>query len=536
MGAVRPLNPHRRLGTWLLVAGLLGGGAAPGPAQGAAGVAAEPGEALGARIRAFLQAPRFAAARWGILVLDLDTGRVLFDQDAGKYFLPASNTKLFTAAMALQELGPDLRIRTSLYASARPGGDGALAGDLVLYGRGDPSLMAPWRGGPSRPDPMELLAEQLQAQGVRSIRGDLVGDDSCFTAPPYGPGADWADLRFPYGAEPTALAVHHNWVDLWVYPGPAPGAPCFLFAQPGHGLVALRNDTRTAAPGAGQGVRADRAPGEAAVRVTGSLAAGAGPVRLAVTIRDSALFAARLLERALARHGIRLEGRVRLPPRPGPGGPPAPGPDGGIGAPGEPSPGHDPEGHAQGFGQPVRPAGPAPGRSPGRAAVAGRHVPGGGWRCLAAWMARAGLQPGDAVLEEGAGLSARNLVQPRAIVQLLAYMDHQPAGAAFRAALPLAGVDGTLRERLGGTAAAGILNAKTGTLRNTHTLSGYSAPAGGWPSPSCSTTTARTRPRARRRPGPTWTPWRRWWPRPPARPGNPEDFQGNSLSGADLPR
>jgi D-alanyl-D-alanine carboxypeptidase/D-alanyl-D-alanine-endopeptidase (penicillin-binding protein 4) len=473
MGAVRPLNPHRRLGTWLLVAALLGGGAAPGPAQGAAGVAAEPGKALGARIRAFLQAPRFAAARWGIQVLDLDTGRVLFDQDAGKYFLPASDTKLFTAAMALQELGPDLRIRTSLYASARPGGDGALAGDLVLYGRGDPSLMAPWRGGPYRPDPMERLAEQLQAQGVRSIRGDLVGDDSCFTAPPYGPGADWADLRFPYGAEPTALAVHHNWVDLWVYPGPAPGTPCFLFAQPGHGLVALRNDTRTAAPGAGQGVRADRAPGEAAVRVTGSLAAGAGPVRLAVTIRDSALFAARLLERALARHGIRLEGRVRSR-------------------------------HAQDRGTPLRPdqmvelghlespplgtilkdmlkdsdnlsaqlvllqAGARAG-----AAVAGDTAR-RGLAVLDAWMARAGLRPGDAVLEEGAGLSRRNLVQPRAIVQLLAYMDRQPAGAAFRAALPLAGVDGTLRERLGGTAAAGILNAKTGTLRDTYALSGYS--------------------------------------------------------------
>ncbi len=472
MGAIRPLDPHCLLGTWLLVAGLLGGCAVPGPAQGAAGVAAEPGEALGARIRAFIQAPRFAAARWGIQVLDLDTGRVLFDQAAGKYFLPASNTKLFTAAMALQELGADLRIRTSLYAPARPGADGALAGDLVLYGRGDPCLMAPWRGGPYRPDPMESLAEQLQAQGVRTIRGDLVGDDSYFTAPPYGPGADWADLRFPYGAEPTALAVHHNWVDLWVYPGPAPGAPCFLFAQPGHGLVALRNDTRTAAPGAGQGVRADRAPGEAAIRVTGNLASGTGPVRLAVTIRDSALFAARLLERALARHGIRLEGRARSR-------------------------------HAQDREDPLDPdrmvelghlESPALGtilkdmlkdsdnlsaqlvllQAGAQAGAAGTgDTARRGLAVLDAWMARAGLRPGDAVLEEGAGLSRRNLVQPQAIVQLLAYMDRQPAGAAFRAALPLAGVDGTLRERLGGTAAAGTLSAKTGTMRNTYALSGY---------------------------------------------------------------
>jgi len=261
----------------LLLALLLAPGPLPGRAVPTPAPLADPVASLGERIRSLIEAPRFAAATWGIKVVSLDSGRVLFEHNAGKYFVPASNTKLFTAAMALQELGPQLRIRTSLYASAKPGADGALPGDLILYGRGDPTLMRPWNGGPYRPDPLETLAQQLQDQGVRTVQGDLVGDDSYFSGPPFGPGWEWEDLRFAYGAEPTALTLHHNVVDVWVYPAPSPGRPCFLFAQPGQGLASFSNATLTCAPGAEQPVRADRAPYETAVRVTGSLAPGADP-------------------------------------------------------------------------------------------------------------------------------------------------------------------------------------------------------------------------------------------------------------------
>ena len=94
-------------------------------------------------------------------------------------------------------------------------------------------------------------------------------------------------------------------------------------------------------------------------------------------------------------------------------------------------------------------------------------------------MARTGLAPGDAVLEDASGLSRKNLLTPDAIVQLLTYMDRQPEGAAFRALLPIAGVDGTLRHRMEGTAAAGNVRAKTGTMKFTTALSGYVTTAGG---------------------------------------------------------
>ena len=541
---------------------------APPPPAAAPVPATAQAAALAERIRRVLDAPRFQAASWGVEVLSLDSGRVLFARNPRQAFLPASNAKLFTVAMALQELGPERRLRTSLYAAARPGPDGVLAGDLVLYGRGDPTLMRPWTGGPARPDPMEDLVRQLQAQGVRSIQGDLVGDDSYFDAPPYAPGWAWEDLRFAYGAEPTALTIHHNLVDLWVYPAPVAGRPCFLFAQPGHGLFSFRNETSTRPAGAAQGVRADRAPGESTIRVTGSLAPGAAPARLTVTIRDGALLAANLLERALTRHGIPVRGRVRSvhagdppegPEAPGTpkavAGPKAQGAQGDPAATGDRSASSDPTVNANQAASnnptahgdqtttddrpvssdPAANANPAahgdqpatdnradmdaaasapagPGRvelghldsPPLRSLVrdlmkdslnpyaqllllqAGSlrpDLPGDsvqrGLAVLAEWMAKAGLDPGSVQLEDGAGGSRRNLVQPDAIVRLLAHMDHQPEAAAFRDSLPVAGVDGTLRLRMGGTAAQGNLRAKTGTLRGTHALSGYVTSAGG---------------------------------------------------------
>jgi D-alanyl-D-alanine carboxypeptidase/D-alanyl-D-alanine-endopeptidase (penicillin-binding protein 4) len=453
------------LGLLLAVTGAAGRTAPALPAAPAQ--AAE--TALGDRIRTFLQAPRFAGAAWGIQVADLDTGRVVFEHNAGKYFIPASTTKLFTAALALERLGPDRRLRTSLYAAARPGPDGVLAGDLVLYGRGDPALASPWAGGPFRTDPLEAMAARLKALGVRAVQGDVVGDDSFFTAPPYGPGWEWQDLGYAYGAEPTALTVHAGTVDLWVYPATGAGRPCFLFTQPGQGLFTFRNGTGT---GPARPVQAWRMPGEEAIRVTGSLPPGAAPVRLTLSVRDSARFAAQLLARALARNGIRASGQARA-----------------VHAGEAPAP-LDPAGLTELAwveGPPVAElvrdllkrsdnqaaqllwlqVGAAAGGDPSQD-TAQRSA-----AAMAAWLAEIGQGPEDAVLEDGAGLSRRNLVTPAALVRLLTHMDRRGTAAVFRDSLPVAGVDGTLRRRLAGTPAEGNLRAKTGTLRWTRALAGY---------------------------------------------------------------
>src|SRR5437867_1457866 len=99
-------------------------------------------KALRARFQNHVKQPRFAAATWGVKVVSLDTGKTLFAHNAGKLFSPASNSKLYTCALALDRLGPDYRIKTSLYATAKANRRGTLKSDLIVFGRGDPTLNA----------------------------------------------------------------------------------------------------------------------------------------------------------------------------------------------------------------------------------------------------------------------------------------------------------------------------------------------------------------------------------------------------------
>ena len=429
------------------------GWAAPAPAQPLAG-----------RIDGIIQAARFDAAAWGIQVVSLDSGRTLYEHNGGKLFTPASNVKLFTAALAWQHPGPDFRIRTSLYGERAPDAGGVLHGDLILFGRGDPTILAPGTGWP---DPLEALADQAWAAGLRAVDGDLLGDDSYFSMPPFGSGWECGDLGLPFGAEPTALGLHGNTVELRVYPGAAAGQPCGLLPMPGQGLVACLNRTSTGS-GAG-GIQVSRALGEDRILVTGSLAPGATPVQVTVPIHEPALLFAQLLRRALLRRGIRLGGRVRA-----------------VHYQARQTPLDTARllelGHLE--SPPVRAILRTALKDSNNlqaqlmllqagAAELGPNTEGRSLAALEAFLRTAGIPPGEVLLEEGSGLSRKDLVTPRALVDLLAYLSRQPAAGAFQELLPLAGLDGTLAARMTGTPAQGNLRAKTGTMRYTYALSGY---------------------------------------------------------------
>src|SRR5437016_352889 len=120
--------------------------------------------------------PKFAAAMWGVKVVSLDTGKTLFEHNAQKLFSPASNSKLFTVALALERLGPDYRVKTSLYAPSKPDPSGTLASDLIIFGRGDPCITARLYGGDIYRALQPLVAALTNA-GVKGIAGDLVGDE-----------------------------------------------------------------------------------------------------------------------------------------------------------------------------------------------------------------------------------------------------------------------------------------------------------------------------------------------------------------------
>lgn len=442
------------------------------------------------RLEAHVGAARFRHALWGVQIVSLDSGRVVFSHNADKLMIPASNTKLYTGALALDRLGPDFRIRTSLYTAARPSARGTLAGDLLVYGRGDPSLAARYHGG-DLDRALEPLVGAVRAAGVRRIRGDLVTDDSFFPDPPLGSGWSWDDLQFYYGAEVSALTVNDNAVDVVVEPAPVPGRLATVSLQPPTSFLVLSNLCMTGPPGSRPAVDLVRPLSRNVLIVTGQLPVGATGHTDSVTVHQPGLWFGHLLRDSLRRHGIRVDGRVRAAGeeagqrrasgRSGPlrelGAVASPPLSELLGRMLKPSQNL----HAQllllqvGAAERSR---PPEGVGPGSALPAAEPA---GLEAMDAFLRRLGAEPDTVLLEEGSGLSRRNLVTPEATVRLLQYMDRHPHAAVFRTALPVAGVDGTLRMRMRETPAEGNAQAKTGTLRYVVALSGYVTSAAGEP-------------------------------------------------------
>jgi len=199
-----------------------------------------PAQTLRARIESALEAsPAAKRAFWGIQVVKIASGETVFQLNAERLFVPASNTKLFTTALALQRLGPDYRFETTIRADAPPDASGRVIGDLRLVGGGDPLLSGravPYQKGAAAGNPLqaiEALADQVFAAGVRRIEGDIVGDDTAYVWAPYPEGWAQDDAVWDYGAPVSALAVGDNVVTLALRGSGAAGRAPALF-RPRH--------------------------------------------------------------------------------------------------------------------------------------------------------------------------------------------------------------------------------------------------------------------------------------------------------------
>ncbi|MCX8090929.1 MAG: D-alanyl-D-alanine carboxypeptidase/D-alanyl-D-alanine-endopeptidase [Verrucomicrobiae bacterium] len=480
----------RRLGlavtlTWL--AAFQSGPAQPAsPAQqtGAATL-----QELRQQLAAQLADSRFAAAVFGVKVVSLDTGKTLFEHDAAKLLSPASNCKLFTMALALDRLGGNYRIQTSLYASARPTRSGTLKGDLIIYGRGDPSFNARRHGGDIFAA-LDRLVTALTNAGVRRIQGDVIGDDSFFQGPPYGSGWSWDDMQYYYGAEISALSINDNALELSVSPGPHVGAPCRLSLKPDTRYLLLSNRTTTVAHGLKRVLHLYRPIEHNVLYVTGQMPLDDKPFTETVTVHQPAGLFAEWFREALLRRGVRVRGRARA-----------------VGwlerqtrpldtarlvelATVESPPLRELVREVQKPSQNLYTdliLAHIGERERARRATAGAADAAPSFRtseelgvdALETFLARVGIARNEARFEEGSGLSRNNLATPNAIIQLLQFMDRHAEAEAWRDALPIAGVDGTLRNRMKDTPAAGNVRAKTGTLRWANALSGYLTSAAG---------------------------------------------------------
>ena len=248
-------HPARYVGAVLLLVGL----ALPPAAAQPAALDSTARARLAAAVADTIEAAPFAGAWWGIHVTHLGTGETLYARHPDQGFVPASNTKLLTAAAALERLGPDYRYTTTVYADG-PIRDSTLHGNLIVRGTGDPTL----GGYRQRTDPTQVLrrwADSLRAHGIRRIEGDVVGTDDPFSDAPMGPSWNWDWVPSSYAAEPNGLVFNGNTIDLRVV-GRRPGTSARVrWAPLNTRFVRVQNATRTVPPDSATEGDVDRALG-----------------------------------------------------------------------------------------------------------------------------------------------------------------------------------------------------------------------------------------------------------------------------------
>jgi len=421
-----------------------------------------------------LGTPLWRNARWGLLIVDATTGDTLYSHDADKLFMPASNQKLLTGAVALQVLGPEYRWRTPVLLRGTQRGN-VFRGDLVVVGSGDPSVSDSLRGGDAL-SAFDPIVAALRARGIRRITGHVLADGDAFPGLTSGFGWEIDDQDTPSGAVVDELVFNEGLLRLVVRGGRSSKAPVTVSRTPTTRYPALRVEARTRAP-SDTGARIDVAYDSTAqtLVVTGTVAVG-DSARVSTAYRHPAdAYRAALLERLAAR-GMRVDGGLTLPLRT----PVARDPVKSRGADTlvvlESVPMRD-----------VLPRLMKPSqnqiaellfRTSGLVGTGSGHADSA--RALAArTLTQLGVAAEHVAYRDGSGLSRHDYVTPRAILQVLDAMRRAPWGSMFRLALPLAGVDGTIANRMKNTPAAGNASAKTGTLDKTRALSGYVTSADG---------------------------------------------------------
>ena len=457
---------------------------------------------LKSRIEQIVRQPALEPGFFAVKIVSLDTGAVIYEQDANKFVRPASNMKLYTVATAFDRLTPDFHFITSVYAKEKPD-DGKVKGDLVIYGRGDPSIAARFSDGDYFKGINEL-ADRIVTAGVKRVKGDLIGDESYFNGAPLGSGWEWEDLTWSYGAPVSALNINDNALDLNVKPGDRVGAPVvFTTGPPAASFVTVVNRATTSARGSRSNLRIYRGLGANTIDLSGSLPLGDAGWVGGVAIPDPALAFVTMLRDALVKRGVKIEGRVRtvtsrssnsVMPRTAAGF--------GTGSMAQfpieitslqsppfsviaahtlkPSQNQYTELILRTLGrnpQVLNSAGetkPLSGDSLGA-----RDDEDSGLEVVRGFLRQAGIGESDVALNDGSGLSRNDLISANTTVALLTFMTKHKYFEQFREALPIAGVDGTLRTRMRGTPAEGNLRAKTGSLSSVASLSGYVTTAGG---------------------------------------------------------
>jgi len=427
--------------------------------------------ALVARIKEVFGDPRFANAHWGVMIKSLKTGEVWYEQNANKMFNPASNQKIPTTAAALLGLGPTFRYVTTV-AHTGTITDGVLKGDLVVFGQGDPTFYTRWL--PDSRDHFRAWARDLKARGITRIDGNVLGDDNAWDDVHTGNGWPLRDMTPWYYAEYGALQFNENYIDLKIIPPATLDGTVTIQPNVPSSYFTIVPNIKVVESG-GNNIDLERDLLTNTIHVTGQVRAGSPAFEETPTITNPTLFFVTVLHEVLREEGIEVTG--------------------------QPIDADDREGWKVGIGDcTMLIAHESPPmdeilaglfkRSQNMYAESmpytlawkrtGKGTFSGGRKAVQEILQQElGVSPDGYQFSDGSGLSRQNYITPATIIAINEGMRKHALWPVWYKVQSIAGVDGTLRNRMKDTKAANNVRGKTGTISNVRALSGYVTTAAG---------------------------------------------------------
>ncbi|MFP4027530.1 MAG: D-alanyl-D-alanine carboxypeptidase/D-alanyl-D-alanine-endopeptidase [Candidatus Brocadiia bacterium] len=410
---------------------------------------------------------KLKSATVGVRVEALNSERILYSHNAMTALIPASNQKLLTAAVALTELGVEYKFLTSVWLKGDLQKDGTLNGHVILKGRGDPSLGYSKKESNARaPDSHGIFqqwAQKLVDQGIRSIAGDIIVDDTFFDRRFFHPNWPENQIWKYYCAPVAGFSFQGNCVFVTAKPAKRKGAPALISLQPDVPILEVSNYCKTSLTR--NAIWFERKKNSNRIRVGGRAKAGTEGYTARVTVPNPPLFAGSAFAETLKSKGIQIKGRIRL-----------------RGAKGHKiySGAKKVAEHSSTLKQILAPMLKESQNSYAEhvlktvGAVAGNS---GSWeeglRQAAKFLKKLHFRPGQVVLADGSGMSRHNKLCPAALCAVLIKMDKSDEGKLFHNLLAAGGREGTLSDRFKDATCRGRVRAKTGYLRGVGCLSGY---------------------------------------------------------------
>jgi D-alanyl-D-alanine carboxypeptidase/D-alanyl-D-alanine-endopeptidase (penicillin-binding protein 4) len=428
---------------------------------------------LQSRIAITLGNPSLRRGQVGVKIISLNSDQTVYERNAENYFMPASNMKSFTVASAIDKLGADFRFVTSVYANSAPDANGKIDGDLIIYGRGDPSISTAFSDGDYYQG-IDALADKIAQAGIKQVTGSLIGDETHFNTTPIPYGWEWDDLQWYYGAEISALTINDNSVDLKILPSSV-GSPLVVQILPRNSLFQVINNTQTARRGTKREIRVHKRLGQNVLEISGKMPINDRGFSGAITVTRPANLFVEILKQRLQLKGVTVGGAARaidLEERNGTRLPienyteitslqslPL-----SVIAPKIMKPSQNLYTELL-----LRAMGEATGERDNVQKTSEQK----GIEIVQETLQKAGVPTDSVVQYDASGLSRHNLITPNSSAMLYKYMDRSRFAPVWRNSLTIGGVDGTLKRRFLGTTAENNIRGKTGTLDQVSALSGY---------------------------------------------------------------